>query len=149
MESFARVKSKKTAIAERGWGPLTYNLLDHDELKRKKNNSKVQLPYEQSQLSGIPPSATHEINLSDGLAGTIMDQIVEQKIYECARNETLTQRQGELVAAAQQTFNNAVKMTAGVSFKARHMVLSDGTVLHNVRDIKRRKEEKALAASNK
>ena len=61
----------------------------------------------------------------------------------------MTQCQGELVAAAQQTFNDAVKMTAGGSFKARHMVLSDGTVLQKVRDIKRQKEEKALAASNK
>ena len=43
-----------------------------------------------------------------------MDQIIEQKICEHARNKALTQRQGELVAAAQQTFNNAVKMTSGV-----------------------------------
>ena len=61
----------------------------------------------------------------------------------------MTQHQGELVAAAQQTFNDAVKMTAGVSFKARHMVLSDGTVLQKVRDIKRQKEEKEVAAAAK
>jgi len=35
-------------------------------------------------------------------------------------------------------------MIAGVSFKARHMVLSDGTVLQKARDIKRQKEEKEL-----
>ena len=76
-----------------------------------------------------------------------MDQIVEQKCQEHARNEALTQHQGELIAVAQQTFNNTIKISAGVSFKARHLVLSDGTVLQKVRDIKRQKEEKALASN--
>jgi len=78
-----------------------------------------------------------------------MDQIVEQKCQEHARNEALTQHQGELIAVAQQTFNNTIKISAGVSFKARHLVLSDGTVLQKVRDIKRQKEEKELAAAAK
>ena len=49
----------------------------------------------------------------------------------------------------QQTFNNAVKMTASVSFKARHMVLIDGSVLQKVRDIKRQKEENELVTAAK
>jgi hypothetical protein len=32
-KSFARVNMNKHAIAERGWGPLNYILLDHPELK--------------------------------------------------------------------------------------------------------------------
>ena len=31
-QSFAKVEGNKKAIAERGWGPLTYNLLDYPEL---------------------------------------------------------------------------------------------------------------------
>jgi hypothetical protein len=31
--SFVRVRTKKQAIAERGWGPLNYLLLDHPELQ--------------------------------------------------------------------------------------------------------------------
>jgi len=36
-QSFAKVEGNKKAIAERGWAPLTYNLLDHPELQRTKN----------------------------------------------------------------------------------------------------------------
>jgi hypothetical protein len=34
--SFARVESTQKTIPERGWNPLTYNLLDDPDLERKK-----------------------------------------------------------------------------------------------------------------
>ena len=46
-----------------------------------------------------------------------MDQIVDQKYWDHARNDALTICHGELIAAAQQTYSNAVKMVASVSFK--------------------------------
>ena len=53
-----------------------YNLLDHDELKWAKNNKAVQIAYKQSVLSGATPNDPNELNLSHGLARTIMDQII-------------------------------------------------------------------------
>jgi len=72
-ESFTQLESNRTAISERGWGPLTYNLLDHNELKWAKKNKAVQIAYEQSVLSGATPRDPNELNLSQGLARTIMD----------------------------------------------------------------------------
>ena len=45
----------------------------------------------------------NELNLSEGLAGTIMDQIVDQKCQDHARNDALTICHGELFAAAHAT----------------------------------------------
>jgi hypothetical protein len=39
--SFDWVDSNKKAIAERGWNPLTYNLLDDPELYREKSDVAV------------------------------------------------------------------------------------------------------------
>jgi hypothetical protein len=36
-QSFAWVRNNKRATATRGWGPLTYNLLDSEEIRREKN----------------------------------------------------------------------------------------------------------------
>jgi hypothetical protein len=49
---FARVESNKKAVAERGWGPLMYNLLDHEELNRKKDNMGINSAYQLAQLHG-------------------------------------------------------------------------------------------------
>jgi hypothetical protein len=40
-KSFACVSSNKKATALRGWGPLTYNLINSKELNREKNNNPV------------------------------------------------------------------------------------------------------------
>jgi hypothetical protein len=41
MKSFAKVDSNQQAIAERGWNPLNYNLLDHEERHRIRDNYPV------------------------------------------------------------------------------------------------------------
>ena len=49
----------------------------------------MQIAYEQSMLS--TPGDPNELNLSQGLAGTVVDQIIEYKCQEQARNEALIQ----------------------------------------------------------
>jgi hypothetical protein len=44
-ESFKRVESNKQATAEQGRNPLTYNSLDHEELKKMKNNNPINNAY--------------------------------------------------------------------------------------------------------
>jgi hypothetical protein len=50
-KSFARVDSNKKAIANRGWGPLTYNLLDHPELKQQNKKDIVEAAYNNCRMS--------------------------------------------------------------------------------------------------
>ena len=47
--------------------------------------------------SGATPGDPKELNLSQEFAGTIMDQIIEYKCQEWARNEALIQWEQELV----------------------------------------------------
>ena len=70
---------------------MTYNLLDHEKMKQAKNNKAMQIAYEQSMLSDASPGDPNELNLSQGLAATIMDQIIKYKCQEQARNEVLIQ----------------------------------------------------------
>jgi len=47
-----------------------------------KKQQGLQIAYKQSMLSGATPSDPNELNLSQGLTGTIMDQIIEYKCQE-------------------------------------------------------------------
>ena len=77
-----------------------------------------------------------------------MDQIVEHKCHECSRNDALCQWKNEVQQQAIKNYNNAIRMTASISFKAGHSWL-DGTTLERVRDINKQREEKLLAAARK
>ncbi len=39
-QSFARVETNRRAIADRGWGPLNYNLLINDDVKATMTESE-------------------------------------------------------------------------------------------------------------
>ena len=83
LESFACVKSHKKAIADRGWNPLTNNCLLHPEiLATKYHNSTTASNIEQSTTS---PQALQS-PLSQGLAGTLIDAIVETRMRDDACN---------------------------------------------------------------
>ena len=91
-ESFQNVKSNKTAIQERGWGPLTFNLLDHPELKKEKMNNAVSDAYNCCSLQGVQPFALEDLSMTDRLARTLLDKIIDQKCHERTRNEALQQQ---------------------------------------------------------
>ena len=94
------------------------------------------------------PVALNQMNLTDGLAGTIMDQYIDHKLREKARNEALHQQEEQISLASQEQFNSAVQKMAGMAFKVHKVNLRNGTILQQVQDIHRKKEEKALAAAN-
>jgi len=79
--SFARTQTNRKAIATRGWGPraLNYNALLHPEVLTSKpgyrNNG--------TELSTLDSNVTpEELNLSQGLAGTLVDKIYVHKAKE-------------------------------------------------------------------
>jgi len=115
-QSFAKVEGNKKAIAERGWAPLTYNLLDHPELQRTKNNHAVANAYKMCLLSGWMCADPAELNLDCGLAGTLMDKIVEHKVRERALNQTRCEHEEEQIQQNRELFNSCMRMTTGVAF---------------------------------
>ena len=107
-ESFQNVESNKTAIQERGWGPLTFNLLDHPELKKEKMNNAVSDAYDCCSLQGFWLLALEDLNMTDRLTRILLDKIIDQKCHERARNEALQQQTNNLLERSKEQFTTAV-----------------------------------------
>ena len=69
-ESFAHIATNQKAVAERGWGPLNYNLLLHPEIQLTSNQKSANRKNNNQPASSIPPSG---LNLSQGVNGTLVD----------------------------------------------------------------------------
>jgi hypothetical protein len=93
-KSFARTEFNKEAIAARGWCPLTRNLLDHPEIiataEHLSNESKTASSSRQTSLS----VASTLINYNNGLASTIMADILQTSIAKLfiSKLETINKR---------------------------------------------------------
>jgi hypothetical protein len=78
-----------------------------------------------------------DMNLSSGIAKTVMDKIVDFRVREKAL-DTARRTQG--------MFNNCSKMTAGVAFSAGNVCLSDGKIHEKVREQYNNRNQKILDA---
>jgi hypothetical protein len=102
-KSFARVDTNKYAIAERGWGPLNYVLLDH--MVNLRDDSDRYFPQE---------SLTN-LNTTEGVAGDTIDLFMEEKtrreelqgVYRATRDRH--QRE-----TAQKKLDMGKRLTVGV-----------------------------------
>jgi hypothetical protein len=61
-------RQHQRAIAEQRWNPLNYNLLDHEELHRIRENNPVKNAYELSAINGVDVADPSNLNLSTGIA---------------------------------------------------------------------------------
>ena len=131
-DSFARINSNQKAIAERGWSPLNYNCLLHPEIvatstrsrQQQKdvddnddNNNSTQQTLESTEgaLSGDIAVRPGDLNLHHGMAGTLVDSIVETRKRDDARNGTnLEENQRRRMQTAQDIMNSKKRATAGL-----------------------------------
>jgi hypothetical protein len=135
--SFARVKSNKKAIADRGWSPLNYNCLLHPEIQatQYKNPSLVSL----SQITDVvPPDG---LNLTVGLAATIMDSLTEAKMRADARNGIdQEEHRRQKSEKAKKAIQDSKRITAGVHFIAGNTCIGLD-VLQSLEGSQQRKNE--------
>jgi hypothetical protein len=76
--SFARIETNKHAVAERGWGPLNYVLLDHPELKAIEDRvSLVTLRDDGDRY--FPQKNLNYLNTMEGIAGDTIELFLEEK----------------------------------------------------------------------
>jgi len=148
-KSFAKKDSNKRAIAERGWNPLNYNLLDHEELHRMRDNTPIENAYQLSMIEGVTVPDADDINLSSGIAKTVMDKIVDFRVREKALDTARRTQEEEYINERQLMFNNCSKMTAGVAFSAGNVCLSDGKIHEKVREQYNNRNQKILDAERK
>ena len=147
--SFARVDSNKKAVVERGWGPLTYNLLDNEELTRKKDNKAVSSAYQLALLHGKENVDPSILKFDAGTSKTVMDRIVESKIRDRALNRARTEQVEAIQMQRMEVFHTCMRMTAGVAFNAGVVDLSDGRIHERVLEQTRNREQAELQAIEK
>jgi hypothetical protein len=85
MKLFARVETKKCAIAARGWGPPNYILLDHHKLQETKDRVRsIKEIYKQQVKDGVDIADLTSLNTDRGAMGLTMDMCLDQKVEENA-----------------------------------------------------------------
>jgi hypothetical protein len=84
-KSFARVRTNTQTIAERGWGPLNYVLLDHPELQEIEERVKRAEEIDTREDTAQQMSLTL-LNTDEGTSGETFNLFLQQKI----RGETLS-----------------------------------------------------------
>ncbi len=89
-DSFARVETNKKAVLHRGWGSkaLNYNVLLHPEIASSNPNINGEMKKKQKPL--LISVSVSELNISEGLEGTLIDWIVlERNKSEKLRGATM------------------------------------------------------------
>ena len=81
-KSFSIVKNNHTVISECGWGPLNYVLLDHPEIASSTMTTEASVS--QEALSGTVTIANEELNMQEGITGTLINKLVDMKNHEQA-----------------------------------------------------------------
>jgi len=132
-QSFARVASNKKAVAERGWGPLTYNLLLHPEINLDKNSQS------KMQHSNIDPS---ELNFTKGISGSLTEKIVLFRAREAARTgENATEMLLQRKKTAEEAIAKGRRLTAGLHVATGNFCIGPDC-LKNIQEKIRKEEEK-------
>jgi hypothetical protein len=144
--SFDKRDSNKKAISERGWNLLTYNLLDHPELKKEKDNIAVKNAYQLTSINGKENIDPNSFNLDDGIAKTMVDKLLDHKIRQQALDKAREEQREDIMAQRMDTFNRCLRMTAGVAFNAGAVDLTDGRVHERVIEQTRIREQSELQA---
>jgi hypothetical protein len=140
-KSFARVDYNREAIAARGWGPLTRNLLDHPEILATKE------PEQQPEQSEEPPdsqgSIASTLNFGTGFSNTVLADIIQNIDREQIRAQIRqNQEQGR---KALEALKDCKKLSAGVVFKSGRAWLGrDVLEVQLERNMKKKRKAKEL-----
>ena len=138
-ESFARISSNQKAIAERGWTPLNYKCLLHAEIvatstksiqqqkdvdKDDNNNSSgTQQTLESTKPVSDVAVRPGDLNLHHGLAGTLVDSIVETRMRDDARNGVNMEENQRRRMQTAQDIMNCKKMSLQGSCRLREALV--------------------------
>jgi hypothetical protein len=120
INSFAHTKTNWNAILNWGWGPkaLNYNVLCHKEVASMQKGPCNSLP--------TTDVTENEINLTEGLSGTLVDQIVIHRNREALTGEdALDQMRKRKATANEQIMLKNKRMTTGLLASSCHFCLSN------------------------
>ena len=145
-ESFAHIATNQNAVAERGWGPLNYNLLLHPEIQLTSTSNLQTEANNNQPASSIPPSG---LNLSQGITATLVDQVVQYSNLEDARNGIhLDKLACQRKETALEAISSNKRYTAGLHVAAGRYLLGPEVVDDQLKR-KRHAEEVQSERENK
>ena len=124
-------------------------LLDHPELKKSLGSiNGVAAAYLHLELTGDMPINPSDLNTDNGLAGTLMEKLVDQKSHERTRDLDFHDNANARANHAHQKMQDASRLMAGVFVSAGHHELGT-TALEKVRMCTELKRQKEVEASQK
>jgi hypothetical protein len=129
------VDGNKKAIADRGWN------LDHPELTKERNKKVIQDAYQLAALHGKENVPLDDLNFDSGISKSVMDNIVEGRIRDRALQQACIDQEEGIQSRRLNTFNNCLKLTAGIAFNAGILEISDGRVHKRVLEQTKRREQ--------
>jgi hypothetical protein len=142
--SFARTETNRKAISDRGWGPraLNYQVLLHPEILSSKPGQKQSLALPDSQV------CPDELNLSGGIAATLIDRIVIHKNKESSvSGEGAFERMRKRKETAEAKIaSKSSRMTAGLLASSGQFLLSRNVYgyVKEKADSQKQKKDQAL-----
>jgi hypothetical protein len=144
-ESFAKVETNRKAVLTRGWGPkaLNYNVLLHKEIigTNKSETSSQQL------TSTIDP---RDLNLTEGLAGTLVDRICLRYNEESRQHDgTAEERKKKRQDAAKDKLEKHEKRVSAGLLVSSGQYRIDETVHGYVKRAEDRRMEKQRSEERK
>jgi hypothetical protein len=88
LESFAKTSSSKKAIAQRGWGPLNFALLDHPDVRKTNAGDGINTSLT-STTSEYDIDIVSSLNFSTGFSSNMMEKIITEQMKDKSRIESL------------------------------------------------------------
>jgi hypothetical protein len=134
-KSFGRVETNRKAIADRGWGPLNYCLLDHPELQEtddRVDNSLMAAGFLRPDHQELMP--LEDLNTTHGFSGNLVSKFIEHKIQQQMENgdnpieKRLNQKRG-----AQNKMERHAKISAGLWCRAEGHYISYRALVQGTR----------------
>ena len=155
-KSFAKIDSNKRAIAERGWNPLNRNLLKHPAILNTKTMNPPTQQTETSSISDLTDdgidcqletksSIPVNINFARGKSNEVLTDILQSFIRSEEAVKNFQQRKDNGGALVEK-IDTSKKLTAGVLFNAKHVVM-DAEVREIIGDKCERRDTAAMKKS--
>ena len=152
-DSFARVVHNKSAIADRGWNPLNYNCLLHPEIVATRyagglaDGSDADDDREDVMVAAEGSQVVQLLNLSKGLSGSLIDEILETRARDDARNGiNLEENRRKRVETAKQIIGTKTKRYSSGLHVAAQRWMTGPDVLDNIEE---REQQQAAVLSGR
>ena len=149
-QSFARVETNKKAIADRGWGPLNFNLLNNDDIKATMTDSEREelfslMKQSQHGLNNCRTPNSIAITTSTSQHSTISDLTLDSS--SASSSNVVTNYNSKYMMRTNEGTSSVTTLASKMNFKTGRSAFVVRTLLHKT-DLNEAREENQKLALN-